>query len=64
MTKESLIETIEVIAKREIGLCTTQEQLLFTKKRWDKYLAGLNKFFAGKGTIPYFDKKGNVCYED
>lgn len=68
MSDGSLIDSqtsaiIKALAQKEIDLCENQEQLLAVKKRWDKYFAGLNKFMAGKGTMPYFDEKGNVCHE-
>jgi hypothetical protein len=53
-------QLIAKLAAAEIALCTTQEQLLIVKKRWDKYLSLMNKAMAGKGNVPYFDENGNV----
>lgn len=55
----SVILGIDVIAKRDIGLCTNQEDLLKCGKLWKRYFAEVNRFLAGKRPeCPYVSDDG------
>jgi hypothetical protein len=61
---DDIITAIKALAQKEIELCDNLDQLLSIRKRWERFLNGLNKHLAGKGPMPYFDEMRNVQYDN